>query len=92
MLKKQRKKATLELSNGMKFEGRLIGADVCVSGEMVFNTGYARIQRVNVRSVLYRTDTGIQFLPYRKLWCPCLKWRGFFMAYGMKAVLLRLMR
>ncbi|MDR0401505.1 MAG: glutamine-hydrolyzing carbamoyl-phosphate synthase small subunit [Endomicrobium sp.] len=33
------KKAYLELSNGMKFEGNSIGADVNVSGEMVFNTG-----------------------------------------------------
>ena len=28
----KRKKATLELSNGMKFEGRLIGYDSAVSG------------------------------------------------------------
>lgn len=33
------KKAYLELSNGIKLEGRAIGADVTVSGEMVFNTG-----------------------------------------------------
>jgi carbamoyl-phosphate synthase small subunit len=36
---KQYKKAYLELSNGIKLEGRAIGADVSVSGEMVFNTG-----------------------------------------------------
>ncbi len=35
----KRKKAILELSNGMKFEGKLIGYDCSVSGEMVFNTG-----------------------------------------------------
>lgn len=35
----KRKKAVLELSNGMKFEGKLIGYDASVSGEMVFNTG-----------------------------------------------------
>ena len=35
----KRKKAVLELSNGMKFEGKLIGYDAAVSGEMVFNTG-----------------------------------------------------
>ncbi|MDR1928668.1 MAG: glutamine-hydrolyzing carbamoyl-phosphate synthase small subunit [Endomicrobium sp.] len=33
------KRSYLELSNGMIFEGRAIGADVVVSGEMVFNTG-----------------------------------------------------
>ncbi|MDR0398740.1 MAG: glutamine-hydrolyzing carbamoyl-phosphate synthase small subunit [Endomicrobium sp.] len=33
------KKAYLELSNGIKLEGKAIGADVSVSGEMVFNTG-----------------------------------------------------
>jgi carbamoyl-phosphate synthase small subunit len=33
------KKAYLELSNGIKFEGKAIGSDVSVSGEMVFNTG-----------------------------------------------------
>jgi carbamoyl-phosphate synthase small subunit len=33
------KKAYLELSNGIKLEGRAIGADVSVSGEIVFNTG-----------------------------------------------------
>jgi carbamoyl-phosphate synthase small subunit len=36
---KQYKKAYLELSNGITLEGRSIGADVTVSGEMVFNTG-----------------------------------------------------
>ncbi|MDR2399527.1 MAG: glutamine-hydrolyzing carbamoyl-phosphate synthase small subunit [Endomicrobium sp.] len=36
---KQYKKAYLELSNGIILEGRAIGADVTVSGEMVFNTG-----------------------------------------------------
>ena len=35
----KRKKAVLELSNGMKLEGKLIGYDSAVSGEMVFNTG-----------------------------------------------------
>jgi carbamoyl-phosphate synthase small subunit len=39
ILKKEYKKAYLELSNGIKFEGSAIGADVSVSGEMVFNTG-----------------------------------------------------
>lgn len=38
-LKKEYKKAVLELSNGIKMEGRLIGADAMVSGEMVFSTG-----------------------------------------------------
>lgn len=38
-LKKEYKKAALELSNGIKMEGRLIGADVMTSGEMVFSTG-----------------------------------------------------
>ncbi|MGB2579624.1 carbamoyl-phosphate synthase large subunit [Elusimicrobium simillimum] len=38
-LKKEYKKATLELSNGIKMEGRLIGAPAAVSGEMVFSTG-----------------------------------------------------
>jgi carbamoyl-phosphate synthase small subunit len=38
-LGKQYKKAYLELSNGVTLEGRSIGADVTVSGEMVFNTG-----------------------------------------------------
>jgi len=38
-LKKDYKKAVLELSNGIKMEGRLIGADTAVSGEMVFSTG-----------------------------------------------------
>ncbi|MDR0956328.1 MAG: glutamine-hydrolyzing carbamoyl-phosphate synthase small subunit [Endomicrobium sp.] len=33
------KKAYLELSNGLVLEGRAIGADIIVSGEMVFNTG-----------------------------------------------------
>ena len=36
---KNYKKAYLELSNGLKFEGRAIGANVITSGEMVFNTG-----------------------------------------------------
>ncbi|MDR2251728.1 MAG: glutamine-hydrolyzing carbamoyl-phosphate synthase small subunit [Endomicrobium sp.] len=36
---KRYKKAYLELSNGIKLEGKAIGADVSVSGEMVFNTG-----------------------------------------------------
>ncbi|MDR3071187.1 MAG: glutamine-hydrolyzing carbamoyl-phosphate synthase small subunit [Endomicrobium sp.] len=39
ILNKQYKKASLELSNGVVFEGRAIGANVVVSGEMVFNTG-----------------------------------------------------
>lgn len=33
------KKAYLELSNGIKLEGKAIGADISISGEMVFNTG-----------------------------------------------------
>ncbi|MDR2066808.1 MAG: glutamine-hydrolyzing carbamoyl-phosphate synthase small subunit [Endomicrobium sp.] len=36
---KNYKKAYLELSNGVKLEGRAIGANVITSGEMVFNTG-----------------------------------------------------
>jgi carbamoyl-phosphate synthase small subunit len=36
---KQYKKAYLKLSNGIKLEGKAIGANVSVSGEMVFNTG-----------------------------------------------------
>ncbi|MDR2645436.1 MAG: glutamine-hydrolyzing carbamoyl-phosphate synthase small subunit [Endomicrobium sp.] len=36
---KRYKKAYLELSNGIKLEGKAIGADISVSGEMVFNTG-----------------------------------------------------
>jgi carbamoyl-phosphate synthase small subunit len=39
ILTKEYKKAYLKLSNGMKFEGSSIGANVNVSGEMVFNTG-----------------------------------------------------
>jgi carbamoyl-phosphate synthase small subunit len=39
LLDKEYKKARLELSNGITLEGRAIGADVVVSGEMVFNTG-----------------------------------------------------
>ncbi|WP_424244572.1 carbamoyl-phosphate synthase small subunit [Elusimicrobium posterum] len=38
-LKKEYTKAVLELSNGIKMEGRLIGANAVVSGEMVFSTG-----------------------------------------------------
>ncbi|MDR0485902.1 MAG: glutamine-hydrolyzing carbamoyl-phosphate synthase small subunit [Elusimicrobiota bacterium] len=38
-LRKNYKRARLELSNGAVFEGRAIGASSCVSGEMVFNTG-----------------------------------------------------
>ncbi|MDR1952262.1 MAG: glutamine-hydrolyzing carbamoyl-phosphate synthase small subunit [Elusimicrobiota bacterium] len=38
-LQESRKKARLELSNGITLEGFLIGADTSVSGEMVFNTG-----------------------------------------------------
>jgi carbamoyl-phosphate synthase small subunit len=36
---KKYKKAYLELSNGVRLDGCAIGADVSVSGEMVFNTG-----------------------------------------------------
>jgi carbamoylphosphate synthase small subunit len=36
---KRYKKAYLELSNGIKLEGKAIGVDVSVNGEMVFNTG-----------------------------------------------------
>ncbi|MDR2676407.1 MAG: glutamine-hydrolyzing carbamoyl-phosphate synthase small subunit [Endomicrobium sp.] len=36
---KCKKKAYLELSNGINFEGDAIGADISTSGEMVFNTG-----------------------------------------------------
>jgi carbamoyl-phosphate synthase small subunit len=39
VFEKKYKKAALELSNGVRFEGRAIGANVSVSGEMVFNTG-----------------------------------------------------
>jgi len=39
VLSKKYKKARLELSNGVTLEGSAIGADVCVTGEMVFNTG-----------------------------------------------------
>ncbi|MDR0291881.1 MAG: hypothetical protein LBI01_03805, partial [Elusimicrobium sp.] len=38
-LKKQYHKAVLELSNGVRMEGRLIGANAVSSGEMVFTTG-----------------------------------------------------
>ncbi|MDR0735209.1 MAG: glutamine-hydrolyzing carbamoyl-phosphate synthase small subunit [Elusimicrobiota bacterium] len=38
-LKKEYQKAVLELSNGVKMRGRLIGAKASVSGEMVFSTG-----------------------------------------------------
>ena len=38
-LKKEYQKAVLELSNGIKMEGRLIGANAVASGEMVFSTG-----------------------------------------------------
>jgi len=38
-LKKEYQKAVLELSNGVKMEGRLIGANAVTSGEMVFSTG-----------------------------------------------------
>ncbi|MDR1195667.1 MAG: glutamine-hydrolyzing carbamoyl-phosphate synthase small subunit [Endomicrobium sp.] len=39
VLQKKYKKAYLELSNGITLEGSAIGANVSVSGEMVFNTG-----------------------------------------------------
>jgi len=38
-LKKEYRKAALELSNGVKLQGRLIGANAITSGEMVFTTG-----------------------------------------------------
>ncbi|MDR3281686.1 MAG: glutamine-hydrolyzing carbamoyl-phosphate synthase small subunit [Endomicrobium sp.] len=38
-LAKNSGKACLELSNGIKLEGTVVGASVTVSGEMVFNTG-----------------------------------------------------
>ncbi len=38
-MSKEFKKAYLELSNGITLEGRAIGANLTVSGEMVFNTG-----------------------------------------------------
>lgn len=40
-LKKNYARAVLELSNGVKMEGRLIGAPVAASGEMVFSTSMA---------------------------------------------------
>lgn len=40
-LKKSYAKATLELSNGTRMQGRLIGAPVAASGEMVFSTAMA---------------------------------------------------
>ncbi|MCA6079984.1 MAG: glutamine-hydrolyzing carbamoyl-phosphate synthase small subunit [Endomicrobium sp.] len=39
ILNEKYKKAYLKLSNGVKLEGNAVGADVSVSGEMVFNTG-----------------------------------------------------
>ena len=39
MTKKDRKKSRLKLSNGITLEGFAFGADISVSGEMVFNTG-----------------------------------------------------
>jgi len=39
LFEKEYQKSWLELSNGIKLEGRAIGANVCSSGEMVFNTG-----------------------------------------------------
>ncbi|MDR0646637.1 MAG: glutamine-hydrolyzing carbamoyl-phosphate synthase small subunit [Elusimicrobiota bacterium] len=39
ILKKEYEKAVLDLSNGVKMEGRLIGANAVSSGEMVFSTG-----------------------------------------------------
>jgi carbamoyl-phosphate synthase small subunit len=38
-LKKMIKKGTLQLQNGLKFEGTSFGADTSSSGEVVFNTG-----------------------------------------------------
>lgn len=82
MLKKQRKKATLELSNGMKFEGRLIGADVCVSGEMVFNTGMLGYSESMSDPSYIGQILVFSFCLIGNYGVPALNGGDFFMAYG----------
>ena len=45
-------KRLLVLEDGTVFEGKAFGADIDVTGEIVFNTGMTRISRIHYRPVL----------------------------------------
>jgi carbamoyl-phosphate synthase small subunit len=83
MTKKQtRKKATLELSNGMKFEGKLIGSDVAVSGEMVFNTGMLGYSESMSDPSYVGQILVFSFCLIGNYGVPTLNGGDFFMSYG----------
>jgi len=77
-----RKKAVLELSNGMKFEGKLIGSDTAVSGEMVFNTGMLGYSESMSDPSYIGQILVFSFCLIGNYGVPAFKGGDFFMPYG----------
>jgi carbamoyl-phosphate synthase small subunit len=84
-LKKEYKKATLELSNGVKMEGRLIGADATVSGEMVFTTGMLAYSEAMTDPSYLGQILVFSFSLIGNYGIPSFKEGDFFMPYGYES-------
>ncbi|WP_424244725.1 carbamoyl-phosphate synthase small subunit [Elusimicrobium posterum] len=84
-LSKEYQKAVLELSNGAKFEGRLMGSAVCASGEMVFTTGMVGYNEA-ITDPSYKGQILVfSFALIGNYGIPPLKEGDFFMAPGYES-------
>jgi carbamoyl-phosphate synthase small subunit len=82
ILEREYKKAYLELSNGVKLEGDAIGADVSVSGEMVFNTGMLGYSEAMTDPSYLGQILVFSFCLIGNYGIPIPKSGGFFMSKG----------
>ncbi|MDR0800577.1 MAG: glutamine-hydrolyzing carbamoyl-phosphate synthase small subunit [Endomicrobium sp.] len=82
ILGKKYKKACLELSNGVRLEGNAIGADVSVSGEMVFNTGMLGYSEAMTDPSYLGQILVFSFCIIGNYGIPALKVGDFFMSKG----------
>lgn len=84
-LKKEYKKAVLELSNGLKLQGRLIGADAIASGEMVFTTGMNAYSEAMTDPSYLGQILVFSFSLIGNYGIPSLKEGDFFMPHGYES-------
>lgn len=84
-LAKTYRKATLELSNGVKMEGRLIGANATVSGEMVFSTGMLGYSEAMTDPSYLGQILVFSFSLIGNYGVPSFKKEGFFMPLGYES-------
>jgi carbamoyl-phosphate synthase small subunit len=84
-LQRSRKKARLELSNGMIFEGFAIGADTAISGEMVFNTGMLGYSEAMTDPSYLGQILVFSFCLIGNYGVPAIKDGGLIMTHGLES-------